>query len=492
MRTVLKGFVTLGLVGAAFVGGFRGEQLLSAARRPSELARETQVGPAQLLERLDRATRPSAAGAQGTPTLAPFETFASVMATIRRDYITPPDAKGIAKLKYAGIKGMLASIGDRYTEYWTPDEYTKNMEDTRGQFGGIGATLDVNDKKEVVIVEPLETSPAERAGIKPGDIITLVDGKPTFLKPTDTLDTTIGRIRGEVGTSVTLTLRREGTPKPITVKIVRDIVQSPVISQYLLDNEHKIGYIRLEQFTEEAAHQFDRNFTKLQSQGAKALIFDLRSNPGGLLPVSIEMVSRFVDSGPAVWIKEKSGELRHDDVEPRLNSALRSGKIPVVVLVNGASASASEITSGALQDSGAGFLVGTRTFGKGLVQTIYPLSEGAVKITTQHYFTRDKHDINMKRDESGAPIGGSGGVKPDLVVEQTEKDIDAQRDALRKNPRDRVAAFQFDPQVQKGLALLRDKLAGKPYPPSEKDKPDPKKPEKAADKPEPDDLDGNK
>jgi carboxyl-terminal processing protease len=474
MRSILKGFVTLSLVGAAFVGGFRGEQLLSSRGRPEILAREAQVGPAVLLGRLESLTRPAPAGAQGTPELAPFETFSSVLATIRRDYEKPTDAKGASRLKYAAIKGMLASIGDRYTEYWTPEEYTRNMEDTRGQFGGIGASLDVNKNKEVLIVEPLEKSPAERAGIKPGDVITLVDGKPTFTKPTDTLDDVIKRIRGELGTGVTLTLRREGTPKPITVKIIRDIVSSPVITQYLLDNENKIGYIRLDQFTEEAAHQFDRSFTRLQAQGAKALIFDLRSNPGGLLPVSIQMVSRFVESGPAVWIKEKSGELRHDDVEPRLNSPLRSGKIPVVVLVNGASASASEITAGALQDSGTGFLVGTRTFGKGLVQTIYPLSdgEGAVKITTQHYFTRDKHDINMKRDESGAPIGGSGGIKPDLVIAQTEKDIDAQRAALRENPRDRAGAFKFDPQVQKSLALLRDRLAGKPFPESEKSKPD--------------------
>ncbi len=474
MRSVLKGFVTLSLVGAAFVGGFRGDQMANTKGHPEAMAREAQVGPALLLHRLDTLTRPAPAGAQGKPELAPFETFSSVLATIKRDYQTPVDAKGTSRLKYAAIKGMLASIGDRYTEYWTPEEYTKNMEDTRGQFGGIGASLDLNKNKEVLIVEPLEKSPAERAGIKPGDIITLVDGKPTFVKPTDTLDDVIKRIRGDLGTQVTLTIRREGTPKPITLKITRDIVSSPVITQYMLDDANKIGYIRLDQFTEEAAHQFDRSLTKLQAGGAKALIFDMRSNPGGLLPVSIEMVSRFIESGPAVWIKEKSGELRHEDVDPRLNSPLRSGKIPVVVLVNGASASASEITAGALQDSGAGFLVGTRTFGKGLVQTIYPLSdgEGAVKITTQHYFTRDKHDINMKRDEAGAPISGSGGIKPDLTIAQTEKDIDAQRAALRENPRDRVGAFKFDPQVQKGLSLLRDKLAGKAFPESEKDKPD--------------------
>jgi len=441
MRSVLKGFVTLSLVGAAFVGGFRGDQFVNTKGQPEAMAREAQVGPALLLHRLDALTRPAPAGAQGNPELAPFETFSSVLATIKRDYQTPTDAKGTSRLKYAAIKGMLASIGDRYTEYWTPEEYTKNMEDTRGQFGGIGASLDLNKNKEVLIVEPLEKSPAERAGIKPGDIITLVDGKPTFTKPTDTLDDVIKRIRGDLGTTVTLTLRREGTPKPITVKITRDIVSSPLITQYLLDGTNKIGYIRLDQFTEEAARQFDRSWTKLQAQGAKALVFDLRSNPGGLLPVSIEMVSRFVESGPAVWIKEKSGELRHEDVDPRLNSSLRTGKVPVVLLINGASASASEITAGALQDSGTAFLVGTRSFGKGLVQTIYPLSdgEGAVKITTQHYFTRDKHDIIMNRDEPRDPTSGSGRRNPELVRAPHQEEIAAERGAPpRKGPGERV------------------------------------------------------
>lgn len=486
MRTMLKGFVAISLVGTAFVGGFSGEKLVRGVGQPERAISEARSGPAQLLARIEKLTRPASASADDPASLSPAETFASVQATIQRDFASPPaDAKSAkewpSRLKYAAIKGMLLAVGDRYTTYFTPDEYKKSMEDVRGQFGGIGASLDVTKKKEVLIVEPIEKSPAERAGIKPGDIIDLVDGKPTYLKPTDTLNDVIGRIRGEIGTTVTLTIRREKVAKPLVIKITRDLVSSPVVSQYMLDPKSKIGYIRLEQFTEDAAQLFDRNLTRLEGQGMKALVFDLRSNPGGLLPVAIEMASRFIESGNVLWIKEKNGDMHPMEVDPSVNTRLHRGKYPVVLLVNGGSASASEIVAGAIQDSGAGFLVGTRTFGKGLVQTIYPLAdgEGAVKITTQHYFTRDKHDINLKRDEAGVPAAGVGGVKPDLVIEQTEKDLKAQRTVLLENatnPARRLLAFAHDPQIQKSVALLKDRLAGKPFPESEKLKPDAVKP----------------
>jgi carboxyl-terminal processing protease len=346
--------------------------------------------PTLFSERLTAAFRLPAASA-GTPVaLEPYETYLAVRDTIMTEYANPPkDAKANRewpnKLNNMAIKGMVASVGDIYTEYWTSDEFKKQMETTSGSFGGVGARLDVRDHKPL-IVEPIPNSPAMAKGLMSGDLIRAVDGKSAVISPSQRLDDVIKRIKGEPGTKVRLTIERKGS-KPFDVDLVRAIVTSPVVDSWMLDSANGIGYVKLDQFTEQADVQVAAAIAKLQTQGMKALVFDLRGNPGGLLTVARDMVSRFVAEGPVVWTKERQGGMVSLNVDSkRTIPALSSGSIPVVVLVNGSSASASEIVSGALQDANAAFIIGTRTYGKGLVQTILPLGDtgGAVKVTTQH------------------------------------------------------------------------------------------------------------
>ena len=431
--------------------------------------------PTLFSEHLASAFRLPAARAGNPVTLEPYETYLAVRDTIMTEYANPPkDAKANRewpnKLNNMAIKGMVASVGDIYTEYWTPDEFKKQMETTSGSFGGVGARLDVRDHKPL-IVEPIPNSPAMAKGLMSGDLIRAVDGKSAVISPSQRLDDVIKRIKGEPGTKVRLTIERKGT-KPFDVDLVRAIVTSPVVDSWMLYPANGIGYVKLDQFTEQADVQVAAAIAKLQTQGMKALVFDLRGNPGGLLTVARDLVSRFVGEGPVVWTKERQGGMVSLNVDSKKTiAALSSGSIPVVVLVNGSSASASEIVSGALQDANAAFIIGTRTYGKGLVQTILPLGEtgGAVKVTTQHYFTRDKHDINLKRDENGEPVGEKGGIRPDRVVAEDDKDLDAQRKIMREQPGNRKAAIPISKQVQTAIAVLKDKLAGSPWPASEKD-----------------------
>ncbi len=456
MRNVLKGFVAVSVVLTAFLCGFRADALRDAPRHPQAAAWRLSTTPAALLARL----APLRAGASSADdNLTPTDTFYAVLNTIRDDFYSPqpggdrtaPDAK---KLTYAAVDGMLASIGDRYTEFWTPDEYRDNMQETRGEFVGIGARLDFTKDKRVLVVEPIEGSPAAQKGVLPGDIIVAIDGRTLLgLK----LDAVIDRIRGKEGTPIKLTIERKGAAHPLTFALIRAVVNSPIVQARMEDDARKIGYISLDMFNENADKQFDAALAKLEGKGMRALIFDLRDNPGGLLDVAQDLASRFIEKGPIVWTREKNGRMSSLNVEGNKHrGGLSRGVYPVVVLVNGGSASASEIVSGAIQDSGTGVLLGTTTFGKGLVQTIIPLGDSAVKITTQHYFTRNKRDINKKLDATGKRIGG--GIDPDIKVELTEKDLDAKRAALRDNPQDKRAADRVDPQLNKALEVLSAKL----------------------------------
>lgn len=457
MRRFFQGLVALTVICASFVGGFSLDALQEAAARREGAIVSLRMLPIKLALLL----QPPAARAQGEKSLEPIGTFMSVMDTIRGDFYGPKPAPTPTKLTHAAIRGMLRTLNDPYTSFWTPDEYKKQMEDTKGDFVGIGAVLDMTKDKKVVIVEPIDNSPALRKGILPGDIIVRVNGKPIL-----GLDLTevVKRIRGERGTPVTLSLLRKGSPKLIDLTIIRAQVHSPVVKFRMQDKEQKIGYIQLSGFNEQADRQFAEALARLEAQGMRALIFDLRSNPGGLLNVAQDIASRFIDQGPLVWVQEKNGNKTSLDVEPdKHQSRLNTDGYPLVVLINGFSASASEIVAGAIKDYEVGTLVGTTTFGKGLVQTIIPLpDQSAVKITTQRYFTPKRNDINKKFDDGGKQI--SGGIKPDIVVELTDKDNEAVREALRKNPelirtiRDDI---RYDPQLRKAVEVLQEKLGAK-------------------------------
>ncbi|MBC7806638.1 MAG: S41 family peptidase [Akkermansiaceae bacterium] len=430
----------LALVTAGFVSGFHAKPTKNSSSNPNFFERQ-------------------AFAAEDPTKLPPTETYLAVLNTIRTDYASQaPGAKApdLMRLTYAAIDGMLETLHDRYTEFWTPREYAQNMEETSGVFAGIGTTLDITKDGRVVVLETIESSPAAKMGVFAGDIITHINNHAAKGR---SLDAITDQIKGEPGTAIRLTLARKNHQAPIQVLLTRAMVSSPLVEWRMQDAETKIGYVSLSMFGEAADVQFAAAVTKLEKRGMRAMIFDLRDNPGGLLNVAQDLASRFVDKGPVVWIQEKSGKMSPLPVEKNKHqNRLHSGDYPIAVLVNGNSASAAEIVAGAIKDHQVGTLVGTRTFGKGLVQTIFPLDDdSAVKITTQRYFTPNKSDINKRYNlKTGARI--SGGIIPDVPTELTDADWERMRDARRSAPQDKLAQDKQDPQMQKALTLLQKQL----------------------------------
>lgn len=364
--------------------------------------------------------------------LAPVETYRSTLDTIHsRYYGAMPTSKEYTTdqvLTYAAIRGMLGSLkNDRYTRFLTPGEYRDMMEENKGEFSGIGAHLDAQ-AKSVIIQDTIEGSPARRAGLKAGDIIIKVDQTKTEGMR---VDDAVKLIRGPRGTPVQLTISRKGSPKPLVFRIVRDTVELETVRSEVLPGN--IGYIALTSFNDQSDRRFEKALASVQAKDLNGLIVDLRWNPGGLLEQAVAVGSHFVREGPIVWIKERGGRPQSMEADSRRRSV---GDIPVVILINRYSASASEIVAGAVKDNGVGTLVGTTTWGKGLVQTINPLpSDGsAVLITTHRYYTPAMVDINKK------------GIEPDIEVKVTEKDFAAYQKSRK---------MVDDVQVQKAMQVIQ-------------------------------------
>lgn len=369
----------------------------------------------------------------------PYDTYADVLTTLKSSYygkeIDP------TQMTYNGIRGMMGSLKDRYTRFMDPKAYKDMMEDNEGQFVGIGAQLGTNKQEQVYVVRVLPGGPALKYKVMAGDIIMKVDGKSTLkMKDVDV----VKLIRGEPDTKVTLTLLRKGVSAPVVLTMPRQLVQQEVVEHSMIDPARKIGYISLSVFNEESDVQIEKALDDLQAKGARGLILDLRENPGGLLDIAQRVASRFIPDGPIVWIKDRSGPMQSINVIPSLHD--NHLRFPLVVLVNGNSASAAEIVSGAIKDTNSGILVGERTFGKGLVQTIMPLRDGsAVAITTQHYYTAMKHDINHK------------GIEPDIKVSYTDSDQRKLYNFLRNHP-ESFYDVQDDTQLQRALAEVKQRM----------------------------------
>ncbi len=294
----------------------------------------------------------------------------------------------------AMFKAYLAAYGDKYTVYYTPEEYEALMTSTSGTFYGIGAVCQKNDDGTILIADPYEDAPAYKAGIRKGDCVTKVDG----IDVTDMdISSATALIKGEKGTSVKLEIIRDGVT--MTFNVVRDEVKVKTIEYEMLEGD--IGYIIISEFDDVTVSQFKAALTALKSKNMKGLVIDVRDNPGGVLSVVVDILDEIVPKGLIVYTEDKSGNRKDYNGS---NSAELS--VPLAVLVNGNSASASEIFAGAIQDYGKGAIIGTQTFGKGIVQTIQPLSDGsAVKFTIAKYYTPKGQDIHGK------------GVTPDKVVE---------------------------------------------------------------------------
>lgn len=298
-------------------------------------------------------------------------------------------------LMTGAVKGMVGSLGDPHSIYMDPKMYKEFMIETEGAFGGVGIVIGVKDKL-LTVVSPIEGTPGEKAGIKSGDRIIKIDGKDT---KDMALDEAVNQIRGPEGTQVTLTIQRANEPV-IDYTLTRSSIQiKTVAGKMLADN---IGYIRISMFNENTGSDFIRIYQDLEKEGMKAIILDLRDNPGGLLEESVKVAGKFVPKGPVVSVVTRDGRRETS------TSNLEAIKYPAVVLVNGGSASASEIVSGAIQDTGAGTLVGTKTYGKGSVQTILRLDGGAIKLTIAKYLTPNDRSIN------------GVGIEPDVKVDLPE------------------------------------------------------------------------
>ena len=305
--------------------------------------------------------------------------------------------------------GIMKGLDDPYSVYYTQEEYEKLMEEDSGEFEGIGATVSKdNEKGTIYIVKPIVGSPAEKAGLLPDDVIVAVDDLDVTSDME--LDYVVDHIRGEKGSKVTLKIYREGEPDFLFIDIVRDTITNTTVSYEMLDNS--IGYIQIEQFVENTPELYENAIDDLMSQGAKGLVIDLRNNPGGLLKAVIEMADYVIDDSKVADGASQAGLLlqtkdKDDNIlEEYSCDDKHSIDLPIAVLVNGNSASASEIFSGCLKDYGVAKIVGTTTYGKGIVQSVMKLKDGsAVKLTIAQYFL-----------PSGTAVHKVG-VEPDVEVE---------------------------------------------------------------------------
>ena len=300
------------------------------------------------------------------------------------------------KLEQGIYKGFVSAVGDPYTSYFSPKEFKSFMEKSSGVYAGIGVQMTIDsDENAIVTVEVFKGSPAEKAGMLPQDRIIKAAGKRLTDKDFDLAPTLI---KGEPGTKVMVTVFRPSENKTYDLEITRENVVYPTVDYKMLQND--IGYISVKEFEELTYKQFKASLTELESKHAKGLIIDLRNNPGGLLHITVKMVDELIPKGVIVSTKDNKGKIITENADDKYTD------IPIVVLVNSQSASAAEVLAGALKDHQRAKLVGTTTFGKGIVQSIMPLTDGsALKVTTAQYFT-----------PSGVCIQGKG-IEPDVKVE---------------------------------------------------------------------------
>ncbi|HIK08612.1 MAG TPA: S41 family peptidase [Trichormus sp. M33_DOE_039] len=345
---------------------------------------------------------------------------------------------------YKAIREMLKRLDDPYTRFMTPEEFKNMQVDTSGELTGIGITISQDEKtKQLVVIAPIEDTPAFKAGVLSKDVILKIDGKST--KGMDT-NQAVSLIRGEPGTQVNLVIERNGQQKEFKIKRAR-IEIHPVRFSQQQTTIGKVGYIRLNQFSANAAKEMQQAIRNLEKQRVDGYVLDLRGNPGGLLFSSVEIARMWLDKGTIVSTIDRQGEQEREVANGR---ALTNK--PLVVIVDKGSASASEILSGALQDNKRAVLVGTQTFGKGLVQSVRPLEDGSgLAVTIAKYHTPSGKDINKH------------GIDPDIKAELT----DAQRQDLWLRERDKLGTLA-DPQFAKAVEILGKEMAGRTTPTAEK------------------------
>lgn len=321
----------------------------------------------------------------------------------------------------AAIQGMIDEL-DPFSTYMEPEEYEDFQTDmVEGTFGGIGIRITIRDD-QLTIVAPLKNTPGEAIGLQGGDMILEVDGQSTEGISTETA---VQWMRGEPGTKVTIKVQREGMEEPKEYEIIRGLIEVPFTDSEVLDDN--IGYVYITQFGAGVGRDVEKAMAEFAKQGVEGVVLDLRNNPGGLLTEAVNVFSVFQKSGPVVHVRQREGVSE----TLRVNRFIKHYDLPLVVMINGGSASASEIVAGAVQDTGVGTLLGTKSFGKGTVQQVIPLEDGsAFKITTARYYTPNDRFIHEE------------GIEPDVIVE-----FDAD-----------LAEQEIDNQLEEAKALILEQI----------------------------------
>lgn len=414
MKGVLAFLVFVGVSGVTFLTGFSWRDLW-AHRSPSLTALRALVDPKL--------------AAQKSPTALFQDEFNRISTLASVD--ASPD-----KLKYSAMSGMFSALGDPHTNFLEPVDSDSLKLETRGDFVGIGARLD-DDAAGARVVTVFRNSPADRAGVEPGDTIIEVDGKSTAGLETDAI---VKRIRGKEGTPVKIKVLRTSHPGSLTFTIERATVVLPSSEGRMLKAEN-VGYVTITGFAQPTTQQLDKALDDVMAQHPKGVVLDLRGNLGGLLDAAVSMLGRFVEGKPAVSTRRRGGR------EETLWTPVGSGKnigVPIVILINEDSASAAEIFSGVMQEYKKAVLVGTHSYGKSSVQNVIPLIDASsAKITIAKYFLPSGRDIGRKQDEDGEYI--SGGLKPDFEVT-----VDPRTDTILGVP-------EKDPQLRKAIDIIKQK-----------------------------------
>ncbi len=380
--------------------------------------------------------------------------FTSVLNKVQKDYVEPVSTK---KLIYGALKGMISSL-DPHSGFMTPNEYKDLEVSTQGQFGGVGMTITLKNGI-LTVISPIEDTPAAKAGIEPGDKIIMIDGKPTNDL---TLEQDLDMIRGPSGTKVRITVIREGLKQPKIFDLTREIIKIKSVKYDVIDGHY--GYIRIIQFQETTNSELQKALDEIHKKtgnDVEGVILDLRNNPGGLLDQAVAVASRFIKSGLIVYTK---GRLPDQQLKFMASGKNVEPDYPIVALINGGTASASEIVAGALQDHKRAIIVGTPSFGKGSVQTIIPLEDGsALRLTTALYYTPNGKSIQAE------------GIQPNItmheekIVEEEsqnifgvkEKDLEGHFPAQNKLPKEKIKETKktenllSDSEIKRALDILK-------------------------------------
>ena len=347
------------------------------------------------------------------------ELFSDALAIIQTDYVDEAESKDLI---YGALKGMLSSL-DAHSQFMDPDTYNELKVDTEGKFGGLGIEITIKDAL-LTVITPIEDTPAWKAGVKSGDRIVKINDE---LTRDMTLTDAVKRMRGKPGEPVAIVVLRESEKKLLEFKIVRDIIKIKDIKEAKI-LENGIGYIRLVEFRENTSADFEVALDKLKKEGMNAFILDLRNNPGGLLDVAVKVAEKFVEKGKLIVYTKARKVSQNLEFRSRERRPLID--IPMAVLINEGSASGSEIVAACLQDYKRAIILGTKSFGKGSVQTIIPLNDGsALRLTTSKYFTPLGKEIHKK------------GVLPDIVVEEGKIELAPKEEDLIDKPQDVFEQF---------------------------------------------------